>query len=163
MARKTVDLKMIFKSNNQSPDSTTVFPIGSKPSLQPHLAARIALWQLNSLPPQVITMSVREPLLYKSSKSLLSRFSDTGKWTVLPWPEMFTLSHTTDTLRKAPCCTVPLFCFWNHLTEEGELVIGKETIGLIHEEVSPDELLEAPVFSLDKPESYGEECINMLK
>ena len=39
-----------------------------------------------------------------------------------------------------------------YLAEECELVIGKESIGLIHEEVSPDELLEAPVFSLDKPE-----------
>ena len=42
-------------------------------------------------------MSARAPLMNKSSKSLLKRFSKTGKWTVLPWPEMLTLSHTTDT------------------------------------------------------------------
>ena len=39
----------------------------------------------------------------------------------------------------------------NHLAEEGELVIGKKSVGLVHEEVSPDKLLETPVFALNKP------------
>ena len=38
-----------------------------------------------------------------------------------------------------------------YLAEEGELVIRQETIGLVHEKVPPNELLEAPVLSLDKP------------
>ena len=38
-----------------------------------------------------------------------------------------------------------------YLAEEGELVIRQETIGLVHEKVPPDKLLEAPVLSLDKP------------
>ena len=38
-----------------------------------------------------------------------------------------------------------------NLAEEGELVIRQETIGLVHEKVPPNELLEAPVLSLDKP------------
>ena len=42
-------------------------------------------------------------------------------------------------------------CF-GHLAEEGELVVGEESVGFVHEEVSPDELLEAPVFALNEPE-----------
>ena len=38
-----------------------------------------------------------------------------------------------------------------YLAEECELVIWQETIGLVHEKVPPNELLEAPVLSLDKP------------
>ena len=38
-----------------------------------------------------------------------------------------------------------------YLAEECELVIWQETIGLVHEKVPPDELLETPVLSLDKP------------
>lgn len=35
-----------------------------------------------------------------------------------------------------------------YFTENGEFVVRQESIGLIEEEVSSDELLEAPVFSL---------------
>lgn len=35
-----------------------------------------------------------------------------------------------------------------YFTENGEFVVGQESIGLVEEEVSPNELLEAPVFSL---------------
>ena len=38
-----------------------------------------------------------------------------------------------------------------YLAEEGELVIRQETIGLVHEKVPPNKLLESPVLSLDKP------------
>ena len=98
-AQKKYDDKTPYHSIAFSWDHNKVNIIGAV--LQTYLAASIALWQLNPLPPQLMTMSVSEPLLNKSSKSLLSRFSDTGKWTVLPWPEMFTLSHTTDTCAKA--------------------------------------------------------------
>ena len=74
-------------------------------------------------------MSVREPLLYKSSKSLLSRFSDTGKWTVLPWPEMFTLSHTTDTLGKAPCnLLIPIFALAITSQKKVSLSLGRSPL-----------------------------------
>ena len=38
-----------------------------------------------------------------------------------------------------------------YLAEECELVIWQENIGLVHEKVPPNELLEAPVLSLNKP------------
>ena len=38
-----------------------------------------------------------------------------------------------------------------YLAEEGKLVIRQETIGLVHQKVPPNELLEAPVLSLNKP------------
>ena len=66
---------------------------------------------------------------------------------------MLTLSHTTETFKgiyigehqSHPGLKVV------YLAEEGELVIRQETIGLVHEKVPPDELLETPVLSLDKP------------
>ena len=40
-----------------------------------------------------------------------------------------------------------------HLTEERELVIGEESVGFLHEEISPDKLFEAPVFALNEPDT----------
>ena len=67
---------------------------------------------------------------------------------------MLTLSHTTDTFRgdkyvrerqSHPGLKVV------YLAEEGKLVIRQETIGLVHQKVPPNELLEAPVLPLNKP------------
>ncbi len=38
----------------------------------------------------------------------------------------------------------------HYLTEQSELVIRKKSISFIQQEISPDELLEAPVLSLDE-------------
>jgi len=37
-----------------------------------------------------------------------------------------------------------------YLTEQSELVIRKKSVSFIQQEISPDELLEAPVLSLDE-------------
>lgn len=37
-----------------------------------------------------------------------------------------------------------------YLAEQCELVVGQEAVGFVEEEVSPNELLEAPVFPLNK-------------
>lgn len=39
-------------------------------------------------------------------------------------------------------------CFGAHLTEQGQFVIWQEPVGLVQQEISPDELLEAPVLAL---------------
>ncbi len=41
------------------------------------------------------------------------------------------------------------YMIW-YLTEQSELVIRKKSISFIQQEISPDELLEAPVLSLDE-------------
>jgi len=38
-----------------------------------------------------------------------------------------------------------------YLTKYGKPVVRKKSIGLIHEEISSNELLEAPVFALHEP------------
>ena len=38
-----------------------------------------------------------------------------------------------------------------YLAEYGKSIVGKKSVGLVHEKVSTDELLEAPVFALDEP------------
>lgn len=38
-----------------------------------------------------------------------------------------------------------------YLTEYREFIVGQESIGLVQQEVSPNELLEAPIFTLDEP------------
>jgi len=38
-----------------------------------------------------------------------------------------------------------------YLAEYRKSIVGKKSVGLVHEEVSTDELLESPVFALDEP------------
>jgi len=38
-----------------------------------------------------------------------------------------------------------------HLAEYSKSVVGQQSVGLVHEEVSSNELLEAPVFALHEP------------
>lgn len=40
-----------------------------------------------------------------------------------------------------------------YLTEYREFVVGQESVGLVQKEVSPNELLESPIFTLDEPVS----------
>ena len=46
----------------------------------------------------------------------------------------------------------------SHLAKEGELVVGKKSIGFVHEKIPPDKLLESPVLALDKPEPDSTKC-----
>ena len=38
-----------------------------------------------------------------------------------------------------------------HLAEDGQAVVGQQSVGLVHEEVATNELLEAPVLALHEP------------
>ena len=38
-----------------------------------------------------------------------------------------------------------------YLAEYGKSIVGEKSVGLVHEEVSSNELLEAPVFALNEP------------
>ena len=47
---------------------------------------------------------------------------------------------------------------FSHLAKEGELVVGKKSVGFVHEKIPPDKLLESPVLALDKPEPDSTKC-----